>query len=112
MADQPALRPANLPPYSPDEGEKEKAMKVFRNECDHYVAEDLDDAWKVFEELTLCKRADHEPDDPIEEVPGDKKLKILCDEDGHPSDSGTVIERTIAEWAEREPRGMLCSTEF
>lgn len=84
-------------------------MKVFKNDCDHYIAADIDDAWKAFEELTGEKRADY--DDEFVEVPGDTIIKILC-EDGRPSDSGELVERTAAEWAEREPRGMLCSTEF
>lgn len=45
-------------------------------------------------------------------LPDDKIISIVCDENGEISDHGESVERTAAEWAAREGRGLLASSEY
>ena len=91
-------------------------MKVFTlGDIDWVVAEDLEDAWKVYVEHNGGKREDFEGDE-MEEVPADKPLTIWCGPNGHPGEShvegNARVTQQASKWAAQEPRGFLASTEF
>lgn len=85
-------------------------MKVFTNDTDTVVAEDLADVQRVVEEQY---GATFEQEgwtlDEWAEVPGDEPITICNVNDRGPDDKET---RTAAAWAEHNGRGLLCSTEW
>ncbi len=89
-------------------------LKVFRDGCDFWVATDIQDAkelrakWYGFDSPEAHDAAE-EPEE-LRELVG--TINILCNAEGHPDDDGEYVERPAREWAEREGRGMLCSTEW
>jgi hypothetical protein len=91
-------------------------LHVFKSECDWYVAESLDEAWTMLVAQMGEPREELEKFDDIAQLPDDKPIRILCEQDAHgvlrPSDSGEDVTRTAAEWAAQEGRGMLCSSEY
>jgi hypothetical protein len=100
----------------------ERALRVFQcdGQTDWVVAYDAEDAALVwlqhngYETPASFAEANEKygwelPSFEEYTKPG---LTIMCDADGDPSDEGANVTRTPAEWAEREGRGFLCSTEF
>lgn len=103
-------------------------MYVFSNGTDTVVAADKEDALAVY--AAAYGDDFQEEHGPFELVPPDKELAIAFEDEpegeGEPDVSGlepirppdkkrywTVKYRTTAEdWARRNGRGMLCSTEF
>jgi len=85
-------------------------LSVYATECDWWVAASVAEV----EEMYLKRYGDtvQAMCDEIELLPDDRVLKIMCDEDGQISDSGEAIPRMAAEWAIREGRGLLASTEL
>lgn len=88
-------------------------MKVFTDDHDWFVAADLDDLRSVVDEHH--GNADVFPTGEWTEEDADKPLTIWCNADGRPDepngDGNAKVTRTMAEWAELNGRGMLCSTE-
>lgn len=94
-------------------------MHVYRFDYDWFVAESEPDALAAYREHYVVKtnaldeaECEEQLRDGCMELPDDQPLRIICDPDGQISDDGQPIERTCAEWAEREGRGFLCSTEY
>ena len=88
-------------------------MKVFFEGCDWVIAEDVDDAWKVWTEYCGEKREDYETEagDFWEELPDDKEISITFDDyDEHAFPNPQ--KKTCAEWIKEKGRGFLCSTEW
>jgi hypothetical protein len=81
------------------------------DDCEWVVAESIDDAWAVWSESIGQKREDW-PDGAWEQEPDDKSMRIIVDDDGAISDQGERLELTCREWATREGRGYLCTTEY
>jgi len=87
---------------------EEPALHVFLiGDCDHVVAKDEEDAWGEWEELTGMDK--EEVDGKIKQEPDDKVLGVLPDEG---DDGEKAVYLPCAEWAKREGRGFLCSSEF
>jgi len=84
---------------------------VFATQCDWWVAETTAEV----EALVLAHYGDtiEERCDEIEQLPDDSTVKITCDEAGAISEEGDgfSVTRTCREWADREPVGLLASTE-
>lgn len=93
----------------------EKQLHVFSDEFDRVVAYDVDDAWTVWCEFTGGSREDYD-DNAFAKREDEKALKIWCNAAGRPCEhgekGGAPVERTCREWADREGRGFLCSSEF
>ncbi len=86
-------------------------LHVFRmGHTDYVVAHNAEDAWAVLSQHGY-ERCDYDDDD-LEECPDSDSINILCDAEGHISDGGEALRLTHGEWADREGRGFLCSTEF
>ena len=85
-------------------------LHVFQSQCDWWVATDEAEAAKMLEEH--YGDTVEEMDEEFRLLPDDEVIKIVCDEDGRISDSGESVPRTAAEWAKREGRGLLASTEY
>lgn len=85
-------------------------MKVFTNDIDTVVAEDLADVQRVIEE-TYGSTFEQEgwTIDEWEEVDGNKSITIR---NVHDRGWDDVETRTAAEWAALEGRCFLCSTEW
>lgn len=94
----------------------DRQLHVFEMGPDTVIAYDVEDAWAVWCERLGEKREDYEPWDEPAQLDDDKPLKIWSDSDGvicEPGeDGGAVATRTCREWADREGRGFLCSTEW
>ena len=85
-------------------------MKVFTNDTDTVVAEDLADVQKVIEaHYGSTFEQEGWTLDEWEEVPDDKPITICNLHDRGVDDKAT---HTAAEWAKSEGRGLLCSTEW
>lgn len=89
-----------------------RGLHVFcMGDTDYVIAHNVDDAWALLSEQGYERDEYHEDD--LEELPDGGSLAIRVDADGDiTDDSGEPLKRTHAEWAEREGRGFLCSTEF
>lgn len=93
-----------------------KDLHVFcYRDCDFVVAHDLEDAWACLEEQTGEGFRGDGGIENWERLPGDRMLTIWCEADGDVAqvdeDGAEPVERTCAEWAARNGRGFLCSTE-
>jgi len=85
-------------------------LHVFHDGEDWYVAQSLADA----EELRDAHYGEARPTE-MRQLPDDKMIGILCDEQGQPSDGGKGdegVDLTAAQWATRQGRGYLCSRDF
>lgn len=87
-------------------------LHVFTNENEWYVARDLDDAYLAMEEHSGTKREDVDRFDELLQMRDDESLGVICDGDGVISDEGDELVMTAAQWAKREGRGFLCSTNI
>jgi hypothetical protein len=80
-------------------------MEVYQiGDVDCVVARDKKDAWELWEEETGM--TPDEVDGVIQLVPGDKVWTIEDEE------TGEKTQMTCAEWAEKNGRGLLCSSEY
>ena len=88
-------------------------LRVFEFGPDYVVARSRDDAWTVYIEHVGGDRGDYDGED-MEPVSPDFVIGIYVDADGHLTDEsdGEALRLTAAEWAKREGRGFLCSSEF
>lgn len=92
------------------ESKEPVTLHVYTTSCDWWVAES--------EEAAALMHKEHygetleEMCDDLTLLPGDKIIRIVCDENGEISDHGESVERTAAEWAAREGRGLLASSEY
>lgn len=85
-------------------------MKVFSDDTDTWVAEDLADVARVFEEHNGFSLDDESLTlRDFEQVPDDQPITICNVHDRGADDKET---RTAAEWAALNGRGLLCSTEW
>lgn len=85
-------------------------MRVFTNDVDTVVAEDLADVQRLIEaQYGATFEQEGWTIDEWEEVPGDKPITIRNVHDLGWDDFET---RTAAEWAALEGRCLLCSTEW
>jgi len=82
------------------------ALKIWENQCDTVIAEDIADVRAVLNE----QHGREEPFDADEwEVETDlSRTLAIHDFDG----KGTTVSRTLAEWITTAGRGFLCTTEF
>jgi hypothetical protein len=82
-------------------------------DTDWVVATDVLDAWVVWLAHVGGVRADYHGDDDPELVPDDKRVGFWCDAEGKISEQGdgAVVYKTAREWADREGRGYLASTD-
>ena len=84
-------------------------MKVFSERCDSVIANDVDDAWVVWEKHCGEKRKDYDNEEGFwEELSDDQKLSIHDEDDSLPQPQ----KKTCAEWIKEKGRGFLCSTEW
>lgn len=84
-------------------------------ENDTYVAETPEEAFTLWADETGMTIDDLDGGmSDVLLVPDDKVIKALVDEDGNISDDeyGAMCEKTAAEWAEGNPKGLLFSTEY
>jgi hypothetical protein len=91
------------------------------SEADYVIAEDVEDAWKVWCECTAEKREDYECEcipgcgcNP-EELAPDQEISIWCDSKGEPDEPGNgalLLKHTAAFWIAKMGRGFLCSSEW
>lgn len=97
------------------------ALKVFTNDVDTVIAEDMADVRKVIEELHGSW--DDFNDEGEWYVHSDDKVIRIVDSEGdlrergfttetNPLTGHEVVARTCAEWIASEGRGLLCSTEY
>ena len=91
-------------------------MKMYtldENEC--IVAEDRDDAWKVWtEEVGGGPPSDFEDGvDAMDEVPDGRIITVWVDASGVPCEhgSGTMEKRTATEWVAKLGRGLAFMSE-
>lgn len=85
-------------------------MKVFTNGTDTVVAEDLADVQRVIEkQYGATFEQEGWTQDDFEEVPADKPITIRNVHGWGWDDKET---RTAGEWAAKEGRCFLCSTEW
>jgi hypothetical protein len=72
------------------------------------------DAWDVWTETT--GESDRGYREDLAPVPDDRPLRVWSLPDGTIAEEGedeaAPVERTCGEWAAREGRGFLCSSEF
>ena len=88
-------------------------MKVFTDSVCWFVAESLEDAYAVAQEFDGMTRGDRDDNDgQLEECDGSAKLAILVNEAGQIDDHGSRLNLMMCQWAEREGRGFLCSSEY
>lgn len=85
-------------------------LHVFHDGQDWYIAMDAADAHV----LRVGLYSDELPEDagPLEQLPDDEIVGVLCNENGRPDDHGTGVNKAAGEWAKQEGRGVLCSMEF
>ncbi len=96
-----------------EEVEAPSELHVFKTDVDWWVASSVEDV----KALMLWHWGDPETvneavEDGVLQLPDEAIIKIVCDEHGEISDSGESVPRTAAEWAAREGRGLLASTEY
>lgn len=95
-------------------------LKVWTNDTDTVIAEDLADVRKIIEEMYgSWEEFDRED---WHAYPDDRVLRIVDDEGDlrergfatttNPLTGHEVVARTCAEWIASEGRGFLCSTEY
>jgi hypothetical protein len=85
-------------------------MKVFTNDTDTVICESINDVESVIKEVCGYSFEDEGMSiDDWSEIPADELITICNLNDGGPDDKET---RTAAEWASKEGRGFLCSTEW
>jgi hypothetical protein len=83
-------------------------LHVFTDGTDTVVAKDLPDVQRVYEEHVMVKFVDEGMSlDDWEQVHDDEPIAIN-DYDGH----GGKLTLTAKEWAARDGRCFLCSTEY
>jgi hypothetical protein len=86
-------------------------LSVYTIGPDHLVARSLEDAWDVW----LAHHGEHRENyagDEMSLVPDTTELFAFVDERGEISDSGETLHLTARQWADREGRGFLFSTEY
>lgn len=90
-------------------------LHVFHDDCEWWVAESLEECWELFLKDKGVSRDYYEAYE-FEQLPEDKIISILCERDAEgvwrPSDGGEYVEKTAAEWAKQQGKGMLCTTEY
>lgn len=101
-------------------------LHVYENDTDKVVARDAEDAWAVWCESIGERREDYEDSWDWEKVPSSTIISIGFEEaDPNPAlyeglarlpSNDRIWEfrckTTAADWAKRNGRGFLCSTEF
>ena len=95
----------------PDELTAE-TLHCYTDGTDTVVALSPEDALLAWAEHIGDIEYRDEGDASFGQLPDDKPLSIICDEDGNPDDEGEAITKTAAEWARDQGRGFLCSTEY
>lgn len=85
-------------------------LRVWRNDVEWLIAGDREDLRALWRENTGCTDEEFEEQE-FYELPGESKLRIICNEQGEIDDTGEPLELTCAEWIAREGRGLLCTTE-
>lgn len=86
------------------------SLKVFTDGTDTWCANDLADVALVYYEHVCATLEDEGKSlDDFEEVDGDEPITICNVHDKGADDKLTLTAR---EWAERNGRGLLCSTEW
>lgn len=85
-------------------------LRVFGCGPDYVVARDVEDARQALYEHRGGDLDDY--DDEFTAVADDKPISIYVDEQDCISDDGNVLTLTAREWAQREGRGFLCSSEY
>lgn len=96
-----------------DERDRKAPLSVFEIGPDHVVAADIDDAWDVWCAHRGEKRGEYEGE--MARVADDAVIRIFVDAKGRITDESDKVKSlklTAAEWAAREGRGFLCSTEM
>ncbi len=86
-------------------------MHVYAIGPDHLIANDHDDAGVIWCVHHGEHRGDHDPSD-MSIVADDMVLYAFIDGDGRISDSGETLHLTARQWADREGRGFLFSSEY
>lgn len=81
-------------------------LHVFSNDCEWYVAANLDDALAAQRENTGFSEEDQDREE-WGQLDDDFPLAVRLDEDDEPA-----VTKTCREWAADHGRGFLCSTEF
>lgn len=87
-------------------------LHIFTNEIDWVIARDLDDAYDALKEHNGTERHEIEPFDPLFRMDDSEKLGIMVNSQGEIDDNGETLTLVADEWAKREGRGFLCSTEY
>lgn len=90
-------------------------MKVFTNGIEWWVARDMEHLAEIYLAATGLELTDDDAlgdDGEWSECPLTSALRIVCDENGRPSDSGEGVTRTMAEWVALEGEGLLAGTEY
>ena len=77
-------------------------LHVYKNDCDWYVAESVDDA-----DLAHTEATGFPPLVPFRLLEDDSPLTITCEDDIPAKQT-----KSCAEWARENGRGFLCSTEI
>lgn len=94
-------------------------LRIYTNDYDTFLAldrADLREAWREY--IGAKSEADMADFDSWdwEEVADDTPIKIWCDPEGNPHEPNEkgngLVTRTAREWADLQPRGLLCSTEI
>lgn len=94
-------------------GTSDEVLRVWSNGTDTVVARDIEDAWAVWSEHSGEKREDYDDGDVWTEVA--RSIRIWCNANGEISDGGDgdeAVEMTAEQWARKNGRGFLCSTEI
>lgn len=84
-------------------------LHVFHDGQDWFIAADAMDAAAVRAELYPHEAP--EDFDALAQIPEDEVIGVLCNEQGKPDDHGVGVNKTAAEWAAQEGRGVLCSRD-
>lgn len=82
-------------------------LHVFANDCEWYVAADLDDALAAQREFTGFTEDDQERDE-WDQLDDESSLNVHMEIDGEDE----LVTKTCREWAAEKGRGFLCTTEF
>lgn len=83
-------------------------LHVYATECDWFVAESRDDAWRLALEQWGGEISDYGDVDDMEQVDDVAVISIWTEDPGE----GEKVSKTAAQWAREHGRGWLCGTEF
>jgi hypothetical protein len=83
-------------------------------DTDWVVATSSEDAWVVWLAHVGGTRADYSDTEEPDLVPDDKRVGFWIDAAGKIAEvnDGEVVYKTAREWAQREERGFLASTDY